>query len=378
MDGRDARVGRGRELPDLHPLDAAGRPARSRSMQSMRDRAFARYFVADYACSVAWLSTANLMPVIVTAAAGATINAYWALAYAVALPLYSVSTSIGTSLLLHGTTTPRHCRAGAQGRDPGWLAADSGGGADRPAGAICCRCSARATPIEVRAVLRLLAIGALPNFLIVLSVNVARVKRRLSRAVIALGMEAAIALGLATPLLHAMGVTGVGMGWACAQCVVATGLLTWRSSSVSGRQHRTRFPVRPGTRSARLRPARSLTAPLALRPTRRSASGPGRSVCGPGTARLAVDTSAAAVEFQHRPVMSTCSWRLGLAALRDCGKWLGFVALPGGIPHRSGFHAVRPRFRPLACPRCLHELSSFRTPRSWPLQGAADHVLRHR
>src|SRR5690348_10403610 len=80
--------------PDLH---------RSNLVQAIRDRSFARYFVADYACSVAWISTANLMPVIVTAAAGATINAYWALAYAVALPLYSISTNIGTSLLLHGT-----------------------------------------------------------------------------------------------------------------------------------------------------------------------------------------------------------------------------------------------------------------------------------
>ena len=59
-----ARLMRGRDLQ------------RSRARMSIRDRAFARYFAADYACSVAWLSTANLIPVIVTAVAGATANAY--------------------------------------------------------------------------------------------------------------------------------------------------------------------------------------------------------------------------------------------------------------------------------------------------------------
>jgi O-antigen/teichoic acid export membrane protein len=170
--------------------------------------------------------------VIVTAAAGATINAYWALAYAVALPLYSISTNIGTSLLLHGTAERSALpvlvrKAAIQG---GWLLI--------PAAVLVAALApyllALFGPSYARhsaAALRLLAIGALPNFLIVLAVNIARVKRRMARAVIALGMEAVIALGLAAPLLGAMGVTGVGVGWACAQVVVALGLLlTWKSS----------------------------------------------------------------------------------------------------------------------------------------------------
>jgi len=92
------------------------------AVSSVRDRAFARYFAADYACSIAWLSTTNLMPVIVTAVAGATTNAYWALAYAVALPLYAFGQNIGTSLMLHGANRSRRPpRLGAQG-----------GGAGRP------------------------------------------------------------------------------------------------------------------------------------------------------------------------------------------------------------------------------------------------------
>jgi O-antigen/teichoic acid export membrane protein len=205
---------------------------RSSLVQTIRDRSFARYFVADYACSVAWISTANLMPVIVTAAAGATINAYWALAYAVALPLYSISTNIGTSLLLHGTAERAALpvlvrKAAIQGA---WLLI--------PAAALVAVLAPYLLALfgssyarHSSTALRLLAIGALPNFVIVLAANTARVKRRLARAVIALGMEAVIALGLAAPLLALMGVTGVGVGWACAQVVVALGLLaTWKSS----------------------------------------------------------------------------------------------------------------------------------------------------
>jgi O-antigen/teichoic acid export membrane protein len=199
---------------------------------SFRDRAFARYFAADYMCSIAWLSASNLMPVIVTAVAGATTNAYYALAYAVALPLYAFALNIGTSLMLHGTQ-------------------------DRAALPVLARKAAVQglrvlVPVVVlvvvlapyllslfgpdyahrsTTVLRLLALGALPNFVLALAVSIARVQRRLRRAVIATGMEALLALGLVTPLLHAFGVSGVGIAWVGSQCVVAAGLLlTWRSA----------------------------------------------------------------------------------------------------------------------------------------------------
>jgi len=68
-----------------------------------------------------------------------------------------------------------------------------------------------------------------------LAVSVARVQRRLRRAVIALCIEAVIALGLATPLLHAFGVTGVGIAWVGSTCLVAVGLLlSWNRSLAAG------------------------------------------------------------------------------------------------------------------------------------------------
>jgi O-antigen/teichoic acid export membrane protein len=199
---------------------------------SFRDRAFARYFAADYMCSIAWLSASNLMPVIVTAVAGATTNAYYALAYAVALPLYAFALNIGTSLMLHGTQDRAALpvltrKAAVQGLRvlvpavvllvvlaPHLLSLFGPDYADKSTTA-----------------LRLLGLAALPNFVLALAVSVARVQRRLRRAVIATGTEAVLSLGFVTPLVHAFGVSGAGIAWLGSQCLVAAGLLlTWRSS----------------------------------------------------------------------------------------------------------------------------------------------------
>ncbi len=210
----------------LRPAAGAGRSA----VTSIRDRAFAGYFAADYACSVAWLSTTNLMPVIVTAAAGATANAYWALAYAVALPLYAFAQNIGTSLILHGTNDraqlPSLTRAAAR----------QGARVLVPSVALLVICtpvilSLFGSSYEHRSstVLRLLLLAALPNFVLSLAVSVARVQRRLRRALLALASEAVLALGLATPMLHAFGIDGVAIGWLASQSLVAgVLLLTWR------------------------------------------------------------------------------------------------------------------------------------------------------
>jgi O-antigen/teichoic acid export membrane protein len=206
---------------------------------SLRDRAFAQYFAADYLCSIAWLSVTNLMPVIVTAVAGATTNAYYALAYAVALPLYAFAQNIGTSLVLHGTQDRAALPALAR------TAAVQGLRILVPVVALLVVLAPYLLSLfgpdyvhRSTTVFRLLALGALPNFALALAVSVARVQRRLRRAVIATGTEAVLALGLVTPLLHAFGVSGVGIAWAGSQCVVAAGLLlTWRSALGAGTAH---------------------------------------------------------------------------------------------------------------------------------------------
>jgi O-antigen/teichoic acid export membrane protein/aminoglycoside phosphotransferase len=191
-----------------------------------RPRDFARYFAADWVCALAWLASTTLLPVIVLAVAGATTNAYFSLAWAVAFPLYAIGHNIGTSLVLHGAS-------------------------DRPAlpllvrkaalqgGALLLVCVAVlvvAAPLALSlfggdyadggtTLLRLLALAALPNLVLSLAVSIARVERRLRMAMIALGAQALLSLGSAPMLVEAIGVSGAGVAWLGSQCIVAAGLL---------------------------------------------------------------------------------------------------------------------------------------------------------
>lgn len=206
---------------------ASRRPVRKALI--LRDRAFARYFAADYVCSIAWISSANLMPVVVTAVAGATVNAYYALAWAVALPMYAFAASIGTSLVLHGTRDP------AALSDLTRKAARQGATVLLPGVAFVVALAPVALSLfgaayerEGTMLLRLLSLGAVPYLVLALSVSVARVQRRMRRAMIALVTQAVLTLGLTVPLIHAVGVEGAGIAWLTSQCVVAAGLLAAR------------------------------------------------------------------------------------------------------------------------------------------------------
>ena len=77
-------------------------------------------------------------------------------------------------------------------------------------------------------VLRLLALSALPYFVLTLAISVARIERRLGPAVVAWGAQALLALGLAAPLVSALGVTGAGVAWFASQCTVASVVLALR------------------------------------------------------------------------------------------------------------------------------------------------------
>lgn len=355
-------------------LVRAGSGSAGTAVLRLRDRAFARYFTADYACSVAALSSANLMPVIITAVAGATTNAYWALAYAVTLPLYAFGQNIGTSLMLHGSRD--RAALGVLTRK----AAIQGGRVLVPLAALL----AILAPLILALfgagyaagsanLLRLLALGSIPNFVLSLAVSVARVQRRLRRAVLALGGEAVIALTGAAPLLHALGVTGVGMAWVGAQVVVAAWLLiTWRTSFHSAHvalPHRMAGGGVPlldagdATReaAAALHPVlRRLFAVLEQRDVRWTLLRLPSNLGSPtGDVDILVERSDA-------------------RALRDAAGELGFVALPGWDSPPDlilvSYEKASDRWLVLDVSTAV----SFRAPRAWRLAGAAQEVLDRR
>ena len=371
---------------------------RPRHVVEVRNRAFARYFAADYTCSVAWLSNLYLMPLIVTAVAGATTNAYWALAFTVAFPLYGISQNIGTSLTLHGTIDRAALPVLAR------KAAIQGARVIVPSVALLVLIAPLLLSLfgpsyasKSTTLLRLLALGAIPNFLIALSVSIARVQRRLRRAVIALGADALIALGLATPLYHAMGVTGIGIGWTGAQCVVALGLLlTWRGS----------FRVRTAPAAIGERPAAApggntgtppsrsrLDPPLSEQPDPPPSEQPDHSSLEAGEAHPLLGALFAALEqrglrWTLLRVPSNLAAPTGdvdilvapedSAGLREAAHELGFVSLPGW---ESGPDLILLRYDRASDRWLLLDVCtdvSFRSPRSWRLPGAAEQVLGRR
>jgi O-antigen/teichoic acid export membrane protein len=204
----------------------AGRRGPRGAAAAARPRGFARYFAADWVCSLSWLASTTLLPVIVTAAAGATTNAYFSLAWAVAFPLYAIGHNIGMSLVLHGSSDrpalPQLVRR----------AALQGGGLLLGLTVVLVVLAPYALMLfggnyadGGTTLLRLLALGALPNLVLALAVSIARVERRLRMAMIALGTQALLSLGSAAPLADTLGVSGPGVAWLGSQCIVAAGLL---------------------------------------------------------------------------------------------------------------------------------------------------------
>lgn len=210
-------------LMPRRPPDVAER------LTTLRTPAFRRYFAADYMCSVAWMSGTNLMPLVVTAVAGPAANAGYALAWAVSLPLYAFAASIGMSLVLHGS------REGASPAELERKAALQGARVLLPSVLVAVVLAPQILTLfgsgysaAATTVLRLLALSALPYFVLTLAISVARIERRLGPAVVAWAAQAVLALGLAVPLVSALGVTGAGVAWFASQCTVASVVLVLR------------------------------------------------------------------------------------------------------------------------------------------------------
>jgi O-antigen/teichoic acid export membrane protein len=204
-------------------------PNAAEGLTTLRTRAFRRYFAADYMCSVAWMSGTNLMPLVVTAVAGPAANAGYALAWAVSLPLYAFAASIGMSLVLHGS------REGASLPDLERKAALQGARVLLPSVLVAVALAPEILTLfgsgysaAATTVLRLLALSAVPYFVLTLAISVARIERRLGPAVVAWAAQALLALGLAAPLVSGLGVTGAGVAWFASQCTVAAVVLALR------------------------------------------------------------------------------------------------------------------------------------------------------
>jgi aminoglycoside phosphotransferase (APT) family kinase protein/O-antigen/teichoic acid export membrane protein len=208
-----------------------------------------RFVSADYLGSLFWLAATALMPVLVVALEGGTANAYFALAWMIALPLYGVTTNTGASLVVTAS------------RDEPGL--------PTYARRVLIQTAALVVPLALglalaapevlrlfgaqyaehsHVTLSLLALSAIPNTVTALYVSVYRVQRRMSLVVMLLGALCGLVLGLGVTFLQLFGIAGVGLAWLIAESLVAAVLLLVEPGAL--------WPSARGRSPAGARPAR--------------------------------------------------------------------------------------------------------------------------
>jgi O-antigen/teichoic acid export membrane protein len=181
-------------------------------------RRLAHFASLDYVGWLAFLAATTLIPLMITERAGATANAYFALAWTLVVPLYLLSSNMGMSLVVSATTEDGLVSA---------YAARTLAQTMRlvvPAAAVIVaaapwllRVFGHSYSVHGTTTLRLLALSAIPNVITTLYVYSCRAQRRMSRLVVVLLAECGLVFGLSVWLLGVWGIAGVGAAWLIGQ-----------------------------------------------------------------------------------------------------------------------------------------------------------------
>ncbi|MEU3337049.1 lipopolysaccharide biosynthesis protein [Streptomyces sp. NPDC002144] len=184
------------------------------------------YIMADYVAALFWLGATALLPVLVLNRLGPDQAAYFSLAWLAGFSLYQLNASMGESLIVEAANDPaqllKQCHKVL--RHTGMLLVAST--------AVLCL----AAPLLLRVfgpdyarngsgLLRLVALSAIPNLVVIVAVSACRAQRRLHMLMGLLAVVCSLSTGLSLVLLPVLGIAGVGAGWLIAQTFVA--LLLW-------------------------------------------------------------------------------------------------------------------------------------------------------
>jgi O-antigen/teichoic acid export membrane protein len=185
-----------------------------------------RYVAVDYLGTLCSLASTTLLPLIVTQLVGERANAYfylsWIIAYSIQMVTINATISftveavrdrdqlesLSCRMLLHLTRLIVPA-VGVLVLLAPYLLAVAG----------------RQYPAEGAPVLRLLALGALPNIVNTLYMSIARIRRGMLRVLVTQVALSGIMLSLTPVLVHVYGITGVGLAWLIGQTVVASVLM---------------------------------------------------------------------------------------------------------------------------------------------------------
>jgi O-antigen/teichoic acid export membrane protein len=187
----------------------------------------ARFVRADYAGAVLWQTALFGLPVLVLGRLGAEAAAVYGIVWTIAQALYTVSSSMGQSMVAHSSAAdPSAVEAArrAMVRRAFTLVA--------PAAVVLAVASYRVLSVfgvqyarEGSLTLVLLALSAVPNVVTASTVNAARVRQRMG---VLFGVPAAVAIlviALSWLLMPHLGIAAVGAAWLGTQTVIAAGIL---------------------------------------------------------------------------------------------------------------------------------------------------------
>ena len=193
------------------------------------------YAAADYVGSLFRMAAYSLVSLVVLNTLGASYSAYFLIAWSVGCIPFMLVANMGSSLIVESARDPRHLTQHAlRVLRHSSLAMAVGAAAILVVAPVLLSFFGPEYADKGTTLLRLLALSAIPNTLVSLAVDVARVRRRL-RLVVGVQMALCVlVLGLSCALLPVLGLAGAGVAWLAAECLLACYLLIRRSDWLLG------------------------------------------------------------------------------------------------------------------------------------------------
>lgn len=199
-----------------------GRPAAT-------PRQIGRFVAADYVGGLFWIASSTLIPIAVTQRLGGSANAFFTLAWVMTMPLYLASANIGNSLVVSAVTDCKRLREYSRRVfvQTARIVVPTAIGVAVMAPFIL-RLFGEEYSKQSTAVLRLLALSAIPNMVSVLYLSVWRAQQRLSLLIWIRGVQFTCVIAGSVALLDPYGIRGPAIVWLVVQTVVAVALfLRW-------------------------------------------------------------------------------------------------------------------------------------------------------
>ena len=195
--------------------------------EPLNRRALSRFIWSNYLGSL-FVVSSFLLPILVTGVAGPQDNAYFYAAWTIAVGLQLIAVSMMVSLLVEGslsrTRLAEHSRRALKqtlrlvipaavmvASVAPWLLGIFG----------------QEYAVSASWSLRILALSAIPNVIVTLAINMARVQQRAGVVVWIQAAACVVGVGLGALLLPSFGITGVSVGWAVGQLIVGLGVVPW-------------------------------------------------------------------------------------------------------------------------------------------------------